>query len=163
MLKHALSGLAFAIAAATPGSASAAALFDGTYGVFFDVVADGGFTKTYQFTVDAPGYVSASLTSALVSGLDGITFDSITLNGVELDTVPSTTQQEFALTNVFSSTPIQTLVISGDGHGSFGGTFAFAAAAVPEPASWAMLIGGFGLVGMQLRRRATARILTAAI
>jgi len=26
--------------------------------------------------------------------------------------------------------------------------------AVPEPASWAMLIGGFGLVGAQLRRRA---------
>ncbi len=30
-------------------------------------------------------------------------------------------------------------------------------AAVPEPASWAMLIAGFGLVGATLRRRATAR------
>ena len=29
------------------------------------------------------------------------------------------------------------------------------AAAVPEPASWAMMIGGFGLVGAGLRRRAT--------
>jgi hypothetical protein len=27
------------------------------------------------------------------------------------------------------------------------------AAAVPEPASWAMLLTGFGLIGIQLRRR----------
>jgi len=30
----------------------------------------------------------------------------------------------------------------------------FNAAAVPEPASWAMMIGGFGLVGAAMRRRA---------
>lgn len=28
------------------------------------------------------------------------------------------------------------------------------AGAAPEPASWAMLVGGFGLVGWRLRRRA---------
>jgi hypothetical protein len=32
----------------------------------------------------------------------------------------------------------------------------FAAAAVPEPAAWAMLIAGFGLVGATLRRRRAA-------
>jgi hypothetical protein len=31
-----------------------------------------------------------------------------------------------------------------------------AAAGVPEPASWAMLIAGFGLVGAAMRRRALA-------
>jgi hypothetical protein len=30
-----------------------------------------------------------------------------------------------------------------------------APAAVPEPASWAMMLGGFGLVGGALRRRRT--------
>jgi hypothetical protein len=30
------------------------------------------------------------------------------------------------------------------------------AGAVPEPASWAMLIAGFGLVGVKLRRRRAA-------
>ena len=42
-----------------------------------------------------------------------------------------------------------------------GGTqsFLFAGGAVPEPATWAMLIGGFGLVGAMLRRR---RVATAA-
>lgn len=33
------------------------------------------------------------------------------------------------------------------------GTFNYGAGAVPEPASWAMLIAGFGLVGAVLRRR----------
>ena len=49
------------------------------------------------------------------------------------------------------------------GRESFGGTFsnwasnnnehAFFLNAVPEPASWAMMIAGFGLVGAAMRRR----------
>lgn len=39
---------------------------------------------------------------------------------------------------------------------SFAGTID-APAAVPEPASWALMIGGFGLVGGALRRRTVAR------
>jgi hypothetical protein len=34
-------------------------------------------------------------------------------------------------------------------------------AAVPEPASWAMMIAGFGLVGSALRRRTPARVAEA--
>lgn len=30
--------------------------------------------------------------------------------------------------------------------------------AVPEPASWAMMLGGFGLIGGALRRRGMARV-----
>jgi hypothetical protein len=37
----------------------------------------------------------------------------------------------------------------------------FTANAVPEPASWAMMIGGLGLVGSALRRRATSRSVIA--
>jgi len=41
--------------------------------------------------------------------------------------------------------------------GSFGGTVVtdITALAVPEPASWAMMIAGFGFVGASLRRRST--------
>jgi hypothetical protein len=35
-------------------------------------------------------------------------------------------------------------------------TFAAASAAVPEPASWALMLGGFGLVGGVMRRRRMA-------
>ena len=37
-------------------------------------------------------------------------------------------------------------------------TFTLNAAAVPEPAAWAMMIGGFGLVGGALRRRRQANV-----
>lgn len=40
------------------------------------------------------------------------------------------------------------------GNGSL--TISAATAAVPEPASWAMMIGGFGLVGAAVRRRKVA-------
>ncbi|KTF67356.1 PEPxxWA-CTERM sorting domain-containing protein [Sphingomonas sp. HT-1] len=40
-------------------------------------------------------------------------------------------------------------------------TFALGTTAVPEPANWAMLIGGFGLVGGVLRRRHAGAAVTA--
>ncbi len=39
---------------------------------------------------------------------------------------------------------------------TFTGTATFNAGAVPEPASWALMIGGFGLIGSALRRRRTS-------
>jgi hypothetical protein len=37
-----------------------------------------------------------------------------------------------------------------------------APAAVPEPATWAMMLFGFGAVGFQMRRKRTATLLQAA-
>ena len=37
------------------------------------------------------------------------------------------------------------------------------AATVPEPASWALMIAGFGMVGGAIRRRASVRIRGAAL
>ena len=42
--------------------------------------------------------------------------------------------------------------------GSFGGNVAFEAAAVPEPATWAMMLFGFGAIGWQLRRRRSSSL-----
>lgn len=39
--------------------------------------------------------------------------------------------------------------------------FALRIAPVPEPATWAMMLGGFGLVGLSLRRRKTLRSVNA--
>ena len=39
------------------------------------------------------------------------------------------------------------------GGGELARNYAFAVAGVPEPTTWALLIGGFGLTGVSLRRR----------
>lgn len=54
-------------------------------------------------------------------------------------------------------------IMSGYGQGAlfgntnngraFNGTLTYTGGAVPEPASWALMIGGFGLVGASMRRR----------
>jgi hypothetical protein len=43
--------------------------------------------------------------------------------------------------------------VAGDRDLGNPGSYPFDVAAVPEPASWALMIGGFGLVGAQMRRR----------
>ncbi|WP_313671468.1 cistern family PEP-CTERM protein [Sandarakinorhabdus sp.] len=54
-----------------------------------------------------------------------------------------------------------TLGDSGIGMGTGGGGFDPGGGAVPEPASWAMLIAGFGLVGAVARRRRGAHSVSA--
>ena len=45
----------------------------------------------------------------------------------------------------------------GEPHGWFGGNVELASGAVPEPASWALMLGGFGAIGGAMRsRRKTA-------
>ena len=45
--------------------------------------------------------------------------------------------------------------VTGQAVGTLGGKFSYSASAVPvpEPETWAMLVAGLGLVGLQLRRR----------
>jgi hypothetical protein len=44
-------------------------------------------------------------------------------------------------------------IVTGQTPPAISGSFTFASTAVPEPASWAMLVMGFGLVGVATRRR----------
>ncbi|CAM3200920.1 hypothetical protein SPAN111604_10060 [Sphingomonas antarctica] len=53
------------------------------------------------------------------------------------------------------STPMGTIDVSGQGLANTN-AMQFAAAAVPEPAQWALLIGGFALTGGAMRRRRSA-------
>jgi len=41
---------------------------------------------------------------------------------------------------------------------SVGTSITFASAAVPEPASWALMVAGFGLVGVSIRRRSQSNV-----
>lgn len=110
------------------------------------VVSD---NQTLSFLgLDGLPFGSASAQERVVSGVTGIVnaesgyTGPVTITGLTLD-IP--------LTRFFSSnaasvsvTGVQNLRITDFGVGD---------AAVPEPASWALMISGFGLAGASLRRR----------
>jgi hypothetical protein len=155
--------LAFAaVSASTSASAATFISFDGVSGTFGNNnVAGGSFDNTFHFTVASDGIAGATITSIRVSKKTNIDFSSVTLNGVELTTLSSGVFEARYLT-----LPViggeQTINVKGTsgGNASYAGTLAFAA--VPEPATWAMMVGGFGLVGGAMRRRRQAyRIVSA--
>jgi len=63
--------------------------------------------------------------------------------------------QSYAFFNISSTTPFTSIVLT---QASGGASFEFdnlTIGTVPEPASWALMIAGFAMVGFSMRRRAT--------
>lgn len=123
-------------------------------------IAAGDFTDTFTFRIDQNGTGSGSLstsTTALLSKTD-IDILSVIVNGAAATkTVSADGLSEFF--NI-SGVPIlfgevNNIVVTGfsRGAGSYGGNATFLPAAIPEPASWAMMVLGFGLVGAGVRNR----------
>src|SRR3546814_5781962 len=92
------------------------------------------------------------MTAGSISHLTDVMLSPVTLNGHEfnIDEIGATENRSFL--NLPVKSGMQTLVINGTsgGSGSYSGTLAFA---VPEPASWAMMIAGFGLLSGAIRVR----------
>ena len=92
---------------------------------------------------------AVDFTSAILSGLGG------PYNLVEFD--DDGTNEFWRLANPITLDPsTYTLTINGNnsGAGSLGGSITIRpAVAVPEPATWAMMLIGFGAVGYAMRRR----------
>ena len=95
-----------------------------------DVLAKQNNNGGVLTTVGSLGTDLGSRTSFDISGLDAFAFNGTTLHRVDLNTG--------ALTKL-GNTDRQ--------------LFGIAVAAVPEPATWAMMILGFGVVGYSMRRR----------
>jgi hypothetical protein len=123
----------------------------------------GEFTNVFTFNVTSRGVVASDFSNAATGNgaSSDIDFTSATLTGN--GTTTSYTKllgEPNSLTELWSFTPFQiaagtyTLTVSGVSFGNKA-TFAgnFNVAAVPEPATWAMMIGGFGMVGGAMRRR----------
>jgi hypothetical protein len=114
------------------------------------------FSDTYTFTLPA-GFASTSLTTAAVNGMTDTAFSSVLLNGITLTTDASGAIDVKSLLDVPVNAGGNTLVVNGTSGGlfSYGGNISFAklVAGVPEPASWALMIVGFGGMGAALRNR----------
>jgi len=153
--------LVVAAFAAFPASAATYLTFNGTTGVFGnDSVAGGSFDDTIALPGITPGVylISGTISSTYQTAnraLQDIDFTNVSLNGSPFD-ILSTGRFEYRTTaDILSTTNNQLRItgMSGD-NASYSGTINVGRlAAVPEPASWAMMVGGFALIGAALRRR----------
>ena len=140
-------------APAADGSISGTFKQDGTSGV-------GTFTDTFNFTLPLPGDTVGSVTTSatkvngVIKAATNIDFLSATLDGQAFSLSP-TGQFEFGNIDINTVAGLQTLVVKYKSWGkgaTYSGTLAFTPS-VPEPASWAMMIAGFGMLGATLRVR----------
>jgi len=160
----AVASLAVAMAAPTAVNATALSFSVGdvTSGSFGDAhIKKGTFTDTVSFTLLDAGTLSASLTSAAnkLQKAGDLDFTSVVLTGgngpFTFDIVNNfgPTLTDSATFAGFLTAGNYLLTIKGMSYGNaqFGGNTTVEA--VPEVASWLMMLAGFGVVGAGLRRR----------
>lgn len=122
------------------------------------------FSETLLFSTTTSGLLSIFVGTTATSASNDTDFTSVFLSGTGLVgnvLVPQLTGDpgtEIRDLTAFGIGPGDfTLTIEGTPgteNGSFGGTVAFVAqSAVPEPSSWALMLLGFGAVGLSMRRK----------
>lgn len=114
------------------------------------------FIKKVFFTIPQIGTVGSSVTTEFTFDDQDIDFSSITIDGIHafLPGGVDPAAETWAISGLTGLSAGQHYIEfqgTSAGFGAFGGTLTFAA--VPEPATWALMILGFGLVGGVMRRR----------
>ena len=139
--------------------------FDGVSGTFGNAnVTNTPFVDRYLFDLGA-GLLSFTLTTAF-TGSDGspqdIDFNLVRINapgagGFTNVPLARGTDEFYSIRNLSVDAGQYALRLAGSGprnlNASYSGTLNFSAAAVPEPATWALMLAGFGMVGFAMRRR----------
>ena len=122
----------------------------------------GMFEDTFNFNLLTNGIGSGGVTATFSSLKNMIKLTYVAINGksIDIDTSLKTgfTSVEASNINLFAGP--NSIVIRGTAakNASYGGNITFTPSAVPEPATWAMLLVGFGMMGasMRYRRKSTA-------
>lgn len=155
-----LAGASAASAAQFPTNINSALLNLAGSSSFAMTVVDepGAFSHVFEFTVDEDSTSNGSVTTQILGDND-IDFTSIFLDGFAFtQTGFDANDETWALSAVKLSAGLHTLTLNGfvagaSGDGAYGGNINIAA--VPEPATWALMIMGFGSAGYMIRRRRT--------
>ena len=121
----------------------------------------GAFSDEYDFSVPATSVAGTDVTVNLdlgsfsyhISNLSLALYDS-TNTIVTSNTVSGPTDFAASVSSALAAGNYH-FVATGmaDGTGTNQGIYAFTTAAVPEAETWAMMLGGIGLIGLRLRRR----------
>lgn len=152
--------IASALAVAAPAQAATSFKGNGSSsiingkGAFYDsAIPSGLFTDTIEFTLPSAG--TADVNVIYFKVLSGISNLTATFNGSALTFTPVGGNYVAGGISKAVVAGTQTLVISGTsgpaGDGSYSGNVIFAA--VPEAATWLMMMAGIGFTGFALRRR----------
>lgn len=125
--------------------------------IFFNNYAAGAnFDDIYTFTIPQNGVGSGSVSTSFSSDSNKIVLTSLVVNGTPYGITANSGGQAAAVGGIsivaLSPNSIQ-LTGNAVGSGGYTGTVTFTALAVPEPQSWALMLGGFALLGFALRRR----------
>ena len=163
-LTHSLAAIALAVGASSSFADTFASGLNLNAGntIFGRDNAVGSFVDTYDFTLIGTSYLISSTASSAAAGDQDLDFTSLVIEndaGVIVATYAGnlgTDGNEFySLTPVLLSAGNYRLVISGvnsAAQASYAGDFAVAPA-VPEPSTYALLLGGIGAIGLFVRRR----------
>lgn len=129
------------------------------------------FSDTFTFTLPT-GFASGSVTTVLVGASTDVSFTTVSLNGTPFNVSTTGTTDTRTLVGLPVTSGPQTLVVagnvnpgspvSGPFNGAFGGSLSFQPGGVPEPASWALMMLGFGGLGGVLRSKRRQSRLTLA-
>jgi len=146
--------LHFQITSGSPVSPSITANFGDGFSTALD------FHDIFQFTIPQNGVGSGSISTSFSGANNKLTITDLLINGTHY-IVPSNASGQFLAVNGIPilSGVLNTIEVFGTTSslgGTFSGTATFSATAVPEAASWALMVGGFGLMGAMMRKRRTS-------
>jgi hypothetical protein len=111
--------------------------------------ADYAWGSLYEFQADPGSYGGLTLT---ITHDDGV---SVYANGIRLSGLTASPTSVLTETVVLPTATTRYSIVYARENGT-PSVLQVVTGAVPEPSSWAMFIGGFGMVGGAMRRRKTA-------
>lgn len=125
-------------------------------------IAAGDYIDIYEFTIDQLGFGSGTVTTSLAGGPVGgdtdLNIEYVKVNGLLATDVMGQGEFEFwGINNVpIFHGLLNTIEVkfTSFGEASYGGNATFLP--IPEAETWAMMIAGFGLVGVAMRNKRRA-------